>query len=68
MDLTFSFKKLCDIARKYNHKDGWRIAWLENDELKLKKGKEPLWESECARSVIQDIKSGANYNSVGWGI
>ena len=56
-DLKFSFDRLCKVAQDNGHKHGWGVSWLENGELRLEKDKQPIWESERASSLIQEIKS-----------
>lgn len=56
-DLKFSFEELCEVAKKNGHGHGWGVAWLENDELRLEKDAESIWESERASSLIRDIRS-----------
>ena len=54
--LGFSFKRLCQVAKKRGHGDGWGVAWLEDGDIRLQKDKEPIWDSE-AKELMEEVAS-----------
>ncbi len=56
-DLKLSFKKLCEVARKHGHGDGWGIAWLDDGGFSLEKHGKAIWEDDRAWRLIKSIRS-----------